>query len=240
MANGFCSSDSTPSYPKWTTWDAIRWKLIPGKLGGGREHLFRYKDGWVAYNRSRIQTAANSNRIPVELLAGVAWIEVGGMPDVVDSIAHPIRYFDWSGPDWVDNHMTVTTHPHKTSVGSVSIQLSVAAKTMGINLESLDYENQWKLIKCMETDAFNLDVVASHLYQLIKYDFPSADSENLTDEESAIVASRYNRGTERKLSDFIDSLNAPQGSATREYTEYGRAYLAHRERIRMVLSQGGV
>jgi hypothetical protein len=109
---------------------------------------------------------------------------------------------------------------------------------MGININKLDFDHQIQLLRCLETDAFNLMVVAKHLYDLIKYDFPDADSENLTDDQIAVVGSRYNRGTERKLHDFISSLTAAPGTETREYTEYGRAILRRRNRIRALLLRG--
>jgi hypothetical protein len=61
--------------------------------------------------------------------------------------------------------------------------------------------------------------------------------DNLTDEQIVIVGSRYNRGTERKLEDFIYSLKAKPGTETRKYTEYGRAMLRRRERIRNLLNR---
>lgn len=238
MANGFCSPDTAPSYPKWTAWDAIKWKLLPTKVGGGKVHLYSYKDSWILYNRNRIRDAAGEAEIPVYLLAAVAWEEVGGKPDFVKkTIVYPIRDFDWSGPDWVDEHLTMSSHPHKTSFGAVSIQLGVAAKTLGLDPMKLDLDEQWKFIKCLETDAYNLKVVAKHLYDLIMYDFPNADTKNLTDEQIAVVGSRYNRGIERKLNDFINSLQAAPGTKTREYTEYGRTMLRRRERILELLNR---
>jgi hypothetical protein len=169
------STDSKPeliqTYPKWTVVDAAM-KLWPESVGGGNAYLFSYKDGWISHNKTAIKEAAKSNQIPVDLLAGVAWAEVGGMPDVVDSIAYPIRSYDWSGPDWVDKNLTVTKNPHQTSIGSVSIQLRNVAEILGINLDKLTYKQQLELIKSMETDATNLDIVAKYLLQLIKYDFP--------------------------------------------------------------------
>lgn len=236
-SNEFCSLDSI-SYPKWTTWDVIRWKLVPAKLGGGKEYLNSYKDGWIVYNKARIRDAAKIAKIPAELLAGIAWEEVAGKPDFVKkSVVYPARVFDWSGPDFVDDHLTILPRPHKTSFGGVSIQLGVAASTIGMDVKNLDLDEQWKLIKCLETDVYNLKVVANHLYDLIKYDFPYADSEHLTDEQIAVVGSRYNRGKERKLEDFIISLKAPPGTKGREFTEYGRTMLRRRERIRMLLNR---
>lgn len=234
----FCSPNSTTSHPKWTSWDYLRWKYLPTKMGGGRRYLLAYKDSWVLFNKHRIQAAAKEAKIPILLLAGVAWIEVGGDPDFIDSLIFPVRSFDWSGPDYIDNHLSVTRHPHKTSFGSVSIQLRRAAETMGINLNGINYEQQTKLCRCLQTDWFNLNVVAKHLHELIRYDFPDADAENLSDEQIAITGSRYNWGTDKKIDVFVESLKATPGTATRKYTDYGRTILRHRERIRSLLLRG--
>ena len=223
-------------YPKWTVADAAMWKLWSESKGGGNTYLFLYKDGWIVHNKSAIKAAANSSQIPVDLLAGVAWAEVGGMPDIIDSIAYPVRSFDWSGPDWVDNNLTVTKNPYQTSVGSVSIQLRNVAKIMGVNLNKLTYMQQLELIKYMENDASNLEIVAKYLLQLIKYDFPNGSTIVLNDMQMIVVASRYNRGTARDLSDFIKSIEAPvSDTTTRAYTSYGRTLLRHREHVRSLL-----
>lgn len=187
----YCSANSV-SYPKWTAWDVVKWKLLPAKVGGGKEHLYAYKDAWILFNRNRIRDAASAAKISAYLLAAVAWEEVGGKPDFIKkSLVFPVRAFEWSGPDWIDEHFTMFSHPHKTSFGSVSIQLGTAIKTLGLDGEKMNLDEQWMLIKCLETDVCNLQVVAKHIFYLIKHDFPQANSENLADEQIAIVGSRY-------------------------------------------------
>ena len=234
IANQFCAPNSSKSYVKWTTLDALWWK-ITSKTGAGNSYLYAYKDSWISYNKARIKNSAKANKIPVELLAGVAWIEAGGMPDFVDSAAHVIRSFDWSGPDFMDKNMTITKNPVKTSVGSVSIQLANVFSILKLDLEKIDYKQQRDLIKCLETDAFNLNIVANHLFKLIKHDFKKINTEKLTDEQIIVAASRYNRGTQRKLSDFIASINALKGSKLRKYSEYGRSLMRRKNRIHKLL-----
>lgn len=75
----FCAPD-VANHPKWSPWDFVKWQLLSEKFGGDRAYLTAYKDGWVAYNKDRINEIARQERIPPALLAGVAWVEVGGMP----------------------------------------------------------------------------------------------------------------------------------------------------------------
>lgn len=235
MADAICDPTS-PSYPKWTAFDAVMWKLMPESRGGGTVRLFNYKDAWVKYNAARIKSAAAAQSIPPLLLACVAWNEAGGMPDFVKGdIVFQVRSFDWSGPDWVDKHMTITRNPALTSFGGIAMQLRVAAHELGLDATTMSYSEQSKLGQCLETDAFNIDVVAKYLHDLILYDYPGADTANLTDEQFVIAGSRYNRGTQRSLADMIASNNAPVGSALREYTSYGHAMLRHRDRVANML-----
>lgn len=224
-----------PSFTKWTSWDFIRWAFLPEALGGGEQFLLSYKDAWIIYNRSKIQDAARTAKVPVELLAGIAWNEVGGMPDFLDHLALPIRSFDWSGPDFLDRRLTITKDPGRTSFGSVSIQLRIAAETMGLDIRHLGFIEREKLARALDNDTFNLNIVARHVFDLIRYDYPNIDTANLSDEQIAVVGSRYNRGTSRKVEEIISSLKAAPGDPTREYSSYGRTILRRRDRVRSLL-----
>jgi len=120
-SNALCDPKS-PSYPKWKPFDLLMWKIWPDRFGGGNKYLFTYKDSWVTYNRLRIISAAKQAGISADLLAGTAWVEVGGDPDFVDMPAYLHREFDWSGPGWVDRHLTISSKPELTSFGPISIQ----------------------------------------------------------------------------------------------------------------------
>ena len=215
-----CAKDDS-NHVKWTPLDWTISKIWPEAWGGGRPYLLSYKDAWVIFNRERIRQAAATYSIPATLLAGVAWEEAGGAPDVQDSITFPVRAFDWSGPDWIDR-LTVTKRPTLTSVGSISMQLEVAARELNIKTENMSFSDQGKLKMCLEQDAFNIEVVAKHLRGLILHDYPKADTLNLTKEQWIVVGSRYNRGTARPLKDFVASMQTENGEM-RVYTSYGRA-----------------
>lgn len=224
-----CAKDDS-NHVKWTPLDWTISKIWPQALGGGSEYLWSYKDAWVLFNRDRIRQAASKYGIPATLLAGVAWAEAGGAPDIQDSITFPVRAFDWSGPDWMDR-LTITKRPTLTSVGSVSIQLEVAARELNLKTENMSFADQSRLKMCLEQDAFNLDVVAKHLRGLILHDYPNADTLNLKEEQWIVVGSRYNRGTARPLQDFITSMQAEKGTANRVYSSYGRAMLVRFDRV---------
>jgi hypothetical protein len=232
----FCAPDNE-NYPKWTSWDAFKWKLVPEHFGGGFPYLDNYKDAWVLYNRQRIVAVAKKNKIPPVLLGSVAWSEVGGKPDGTKRPWFAFRTFDWSGPDWVDRNLTISKPPGETSFGAVSIQMRAAVRELGLDADTLTYSDELRLVSCLETDVFNLEIVARHLQGLVQHDYPGADGANLSEEQFIVAGARYNRGVERKLSDIVDSLKAAPGSAGREYSSYGRAMVKHREHVESLLNR---
>ena len=189
----FSCPDSNNS-PVWTSIDVLKWKIVPERFGGGKTFIQRFKDGWVTHNRFRIRSAAAAHSIQDQLLAGTAWIEVGGDPTFIDRAAFNVRSGDWSGPPWVDKHLTVTRPPEMTSFGPVSMQLRTAVATMGLDFDKISPADLDALSRCLEKDVFNLNIVAKHLRALAKYDHPKADTGALTQDQIRVVGARYNRG----------------------------------------------
>jgi len=150
MGDQFCDP-SSPSYPKWSVFDALMWKLAPERFGGGRPRLEAFKDAWIVYNKMRIVSEAKGGSIPADMLGCVAYNEVGGDPPFVKrDVVLPTRQFDWSGPDWVSRHLTITKPPGYTSEGAVKIQLRIAARQMNLDGDRLTYEQQNALTQCLE------------------------------------------------------------------------------------------
>jgi len=205
MARFSCGASNNS--PVWSVFDFLRWKIVPDRLGGGRTFIRRFKDGWVKHNRVLIVHYARSNKIPAELLAGTAWIEVGGDPTFVDRMAYEVRSLDWSGPKWVDDRLTLTREPSFTSFGAVSMQLRAAARTMRIDLRTLSAADLRSLARCLERDVFNLDIVARHLRDLTALDFPGSDARNLNPDQIKIVGARYNRGTSLSLDAIKNNMS---------------------------------
>jgi hypothetical protein len=185
--------------PRWRIFDLVAWKAIPQRWNGGDAYILRFKDTWVRHNRLQIKNAASSYNYPAALLAGVCWNEVGGDPEFIDSMAFSVRSFNWSGPDWIDKHLTITIHPAKTSFGAVSMQIKTAAKTLGVDPNSLSTHAMRRIANCLEQDVYNISIVAFHLRQLIDYDKLQTTPSELSSEAIQIAGIRYNRGTELAL-----------------------------------------
>ncbi|MBW5405712.1 hypothetical protein ACISK3_11450 [Morganella morganii] len=227
----FCEKYDFPDYPHWGVLDAVWWKSF-----GGDEYLTKYKDGYIIFHKDRIKEIAATYHIPAELLAAVARNEAGGMPDFVKpDLVLTTRRFDYSGSDWVDNNLTITERPERTSVGIIAMQIRVVAEVFGKDPQHLSDQEIRYISQCLMKDSFNLPMAALHLRDLILYDFPDTDTSELNDMQFVIAGSRYNRGTLRALSDFIFLYNAPVGDSTREWTSYGRRMSENRDRIKKLL-----
>jgi len=231
------------NYPKWTSWDIVRWKMGEW-AGGGQPYLHNYKDNYIRFHRHRIKAKAAQHQIPAILLASVAWAEAGGKPDELKPIVFNVRRFDWSGPDWVDKHLTMTHPPEKTSFGIVAMQIGTAARELDRFFSAPPSIQQQAIIKqCLMMDALNIDIAARHLRNLILYDYPDADTLRLTPEQIILAGSRYNRGIDRERQDFINSILAPSvdkridpdGYKLRDYTSYGRSLIRHMSHVRGLL-----
>jgi len=186
-------------------WNAIRWQALPQILGGGRGYIQRFKDAWIRHNKALIRAAASRYSIPPELLAGVCWIEVGGDPEIFDTIAFEVRTFVWSNPDWIDRRRTFP--PARTSFGAISMQLRTSAQTLGLNPAEMSTEQLRGLARCLENDVFNIDLAARHLRQLIDHDKLQRYPPHLTFDEVRIVGTRYNRGIGLSLDEIRRNMS---------------------------------
>lgn len=227
----FCKVDEY-GFPHWDGFDLFRWYFLRTDWDylTGDAYLWLYKSAWLMYHRDMIKQYAKEANIPSFLLAGVAVSEVGGMPErfkgigilqakqVIDEVLRKKNKFS-----------------NKTSVGSIAIQLGVAAQTLGIDPTTLDHFQQFRLAQCLLNNSFNIRVVAFHLRDLILFDNPGINTAILTDEQIILAGSRYNRGIERSAEDILASVHQPIGSKAREYSEYGRHLLQKKQTILKIL-----
>jgi hypothetical protein len=191
---------------EWTLFDTAK-RFVAQKTGIGDKHILsKYKDAWTRAHRKEIVDTAGFNEIPVLLLAGVCWIEVGGDPDVVDRIAHAVRSFDHLGDPWLEP-LTITKVPEQTSLGDVSIQLRRAAESLGPAWSSLSDSDKNKIVQCLLDEPCNVSVVGRHLKQLKQIDFPTGVGPEA--QIIRVTGSRYNRGPSLSLDQIL--LNTSYG-----------------------------
>ncbi|MBB1199145.1 hypothetical protein EGM70_02345 [Enterobacteriaceae bacterium 89] len=227
----FCQVDEY-GFPHWNGLDLFRWYALPTNwdLMTGDAYLWLYKTSWLFYYRNSIVQYASEAEIPSLLLAGVAVAEVGGTPEMTKGTGILIAR-------QVLDEILGREHrsANKTSVGSIAIQIGVAAETLGIDPRTLDHFQEYRLAQCLLDNRFNIRLVAFHLRDLILYDNPGINTSILTDDQIILAGARYNRGTQRNKDDIVHSIYEPKGKPSREYSEYGRRILEKREAIMDIL-----
>lgn len=227
----FCKIDEY-GFPHWNGLDVFRWYTLPSnwRYMTGDAYLWIYKTSWLTHHRSSIKQFAREAQIPELLLAGVAVAEVGGTPEKIKSVG-VLQVRQVIEELLGENNR----RSNATSVGSIAIQLGVAAQTLGMNPHALTPFQQFRLSRCLLDSRFNIRVVAFHLRDLILFDNPGINTRILTEEQIILAGSRYNRGTQRNASDILKSITAPKGTLSRQYSEYGRRIMEKKKTILQIL-----
>jgi YD repeat-containing protein len=168
---------------EWTTREAISWKA-------GRSKIFAFKDQWVRGYRESIKAAARYYDLPPELLAGVAYNEVGGDPLWFDTAADMLR----SGEK-----------AEKTSFGNMSLQLRRAADTLGYT--SRGPWQRAQIIASLMDPRTSIWIAAAHLSDLRDVDFRGVTTSDMTLGQIQVIATRYNRGPDLSLAKISQNLS---------------------------------
>lgn len=175
----------------WGASDAIWWKTR-----GGQQYLYAYKDRWVRGYRNAIRAAADTYDIPRVLLAGVAWVEVGGDPDWFDDVAYALR--------GAEGELT-------TSIAPMSMQVRRAATELGYDPETMTDAQRDAVLNSLKDPQQAIFIAARHLATLRDVDFAGRSAGDLGAEEIAVIAKRYNIGPDIPLAQV--RLNLDYGIA---------------------------
>ncbi|MCP5366212.1 MAG: hypothetical protein H6907_09035 [Hyphomicrobiales bacterium] len=189
--------------------------------------LKAFKDGWVRDHTTTIKVLARKHGIPREVLAGIAWSEVGGDPDIFDPLA---RWGRSGAPDWVkEKFPTLKISPEKTSAGDVSIQLRHVAEQYGITPSDFTPEQQRKALNLLQNESVNLDIVARHVSDLFKRAYPDAQTSSWTQEQIERVGDMYNAGY---MSDANWRKMRRESAAGKHVTDYGKHLIKKWDRMK--------
>ncbi len=204
-----------PGTDEWSTLDVAQWKT---PLLGDPNHIFEFKEQWVAGYSDTIRAAAQMYDLPEELVAGVAYNEVGGDPAWVDEAAYAVRSFDHMADPLLEP-LTITREPDLTSFGNVSMQVRRAAETLGYDPNNLTGSQRGDVLESLRDPRQNIFLAAAHLAQLRDIDFPGQGASELSTEEIRATATRFNRGPDLSLDQI------------RQNTSYGDVIIDRRERL---------
>ncbi len=203
---------------KWKNTDAIYWKGL-----GGDQFIHGKKLEFISQYRDVIKDAAERYDLPEELVAGVVYCEYGGDPMFIDDVAYSVRAFDWCGPEWVDDNLTITRNPDLTSFGNVSIQVRRAWESLGYRRSEVSDSIKQDIINSLKNPVENIYISAKHISDLRDIQYPDMSAEEFTDEEILVVATRYNRGPDLSL------------EAIKQDTSYGARIISNQEAIKEAL-----
>jgi hypothetical protein len=183
-----------PGTNEWTVGDLLDWKI-----GGG--NIFDFKSQWVHGYRDAINAAAGRFDLPPELVAGVAFNEVGGDPLFVDDLAYSLRNGEVRD---------------LTSFGNVSIQVRRAAESLGYDMsQDLSPSQRRMVIASLKQPQENIFIAAKHLSDLRDIDYKGISASNLTESQIEEIATRYNRGPDLSLAKIQKNMSYGQAITKR-------------------------
>jgi len=154
--------------------------------------LFKFKDQWVSGHRDAVLDAAATFDIPPQLLAGVAYNEVGGDPPIFDDVGQFVNPFLGKPRD-------------QTSFGPVSIQIRRAGQSLDYG--PLSKGQQQSLIESAKDPDINIYMAAKHLSDLRDIDFAGTTGKEMTAPQMEVTATRYNRGPDLSVRQIHSNLD---------------------------------
>jgi hypothetical protein len=153
---------------------------------------------WIAANKDIIAAAAQRSGLPPDMVAGIAWQEVGGqwgwMDDGVDTIRGLARD-GWLSDAPESLPWRLGGSPDETSFGPIAIQVRRAAEVLGYDPANLT-EGQRDTIEASLQDPGQNIFIASEYLAMLKEESGFADvpADEMTREQRQELAARYNGG----------------------------------------------
>lgn len=153
---------------------------------------------WIRDNKQLIEAAAKETGLPADLIAGIAWREVGGKPYIVDDITETVRH----GAESEVSPITPENLPLRaggerdaTSYGPMAVQLRRAAEVLGYDPHNLSDQQRDEVRAALKDPAQNIFVASKYLANLkAESDFSAVPADQLTPAQYQELAARYNGG----------------------------------------------
>lgn len=163
---------------------------LKDRLGGPRR--------WIARHRELIRAAARDSGLPADMVAAIAWQEVGGKPYVLDDITVTLRdaaRSSWSPVDPDDLPWRLAGDRDRTSFGPMAVQTRRAAEVLGYSPSRLTDAQREELIAALRDPAQSLFISATYLRSLkAESRFADVPPGEMTPEQYRELAARYNGG----------------------------------------------
>ncbi|WP_327436596.1 MULTISPECIES: hypothetical protein [unclassified Streptomyces] len=153
---------------------------------------------WIAANRDIIAEAAQRSGLPTDMVAGIAWQEVGGqwgwMDDGVDTIRQ-LSKDGWLDPTPENLPSRLGGSPDETSFGPIAIQVRRAAEVLGYDPAHLTGSQRDTIEASLQDPGQNIFIASDYLAMLKEESgFADVPADEMTREQRQELAARYNGG----------------------------------------------
>lgn len=156
------------------------------------------KSEWIAENKDAIKEAARAYGLPPDMVAGIAWIEVGGKPYTADNMtgwAREAAESRWSPvtPEYLPGPLAGDRD--NTSYGPMAVQVRRAAEVLGYDPEHLTDGQRDELRTALQDPSQNMLISAKYMADLkAQSSFADVPADQMTPAQYRELAARYNGG----------------------------------------------
>ncbi|NBM16599.1 hypothetical protein [Streptomyces sp. GC420] len=155
---------------------------------------------WIAANKEIIEAAARNAGLPADVVAGIAWQEVGGQPGIADDVVDTIR--EQADAPWGLSPIAPENlpsrlggDPDETSFGPIAIQLRRGAEVLGYDPANLTEQQRTTVEASLQDPGQNIFIASEYLAQLkAESEFAGVPPEEMTPAQYQELAARYNGG----------------------------------------------
>ncbi|MFE7413484.1 hypothetical protein [Streptomyces laurentii] len=156
------------------------------------------KTAWITANKDVIHAAARNSGVPPDMVAGIAWQEIGGQPGILDDLSDTIR-------ESVDTPLSpiipenlpwrLSGPPDHTSFGPIAIQIRRGAEVLGYDPANLSDQQRTMVEAALQDPAQNIFIASEYLAQLkAESGFANVPAQEMTPAHYQELAERYNGG----------------------------------------------
>ncbi|MEN1889095.1 hypothetical protein ACFY1B_23015 [Streptomyces mirabilis] len=165
---------------------------------GNRAANAQERADWIAANKDIIKAAAQNSGLPPDMVAGIAWQEIGGQPGILDDITDTLR-------EQADSPLSPIApeslpwrlggDPDNTSMGPIAIQVRRGAEVLGYDPDHLTDQQRSMVEDSLQDPAQNIFIASEYLAQLkAESEFATVPAEEMTPAQYQELAARYNGG----------------------------------------------
>lgn len=153
---------------------------------------------WIAANKDFISEAAQRSGLPADMVAGIAWQEVGGQWGWMDDGVDTIRGLGEDG--WLPGAPErlvprLSGEPDETSFGPIAIQVRRAAEVLGYDPAHLTSGQRDTIEASLQDPGQNIFIASDYLAMLKdESSFAGVPADEMTREQRQELAARYNGG----------------------------------------------